>query len=79
MHVHLQVATVIPYFKRWVAKWPTVVDLAGADINTVNALWAGLGYYRRQVAIVRGGSAGLLWSSSICDGLLLMHDPDRGF
>ncbi|PNH07370.1 A/G-specific adenine DNA glycosylase [Tetrabaena socialis] len=43
-----QVATVIPYFQRWVAKWPTVAELAAADIETVNGLWAGLGYYRRM-------------------------------
>ncbi|GLI59815.1 hypothetical protein VaNZ11_001782 [Volvox africanus] len=49
-----QVATVIPYFKRWVAKWPTVADLAAADIDTVNALWAGLGYYRRARYLLDG-------------------------
>ncbi|GIL83416.1 hypothetical protein Vretifemale_12244 [Volvox reticuliferus] len=39
-----QVATVIPYFKRWVAKWPTVADLAAADIDTGQHAvgWAGL-------------------------------------
>ncbi len=45
--LHLQVATVIPYFKRWVARWPQVSDLAAANIEEVNTLWAGLGYYRR--------------------------------
>lgn len=37
----------VPYFKRWVAKWPNVSDLAAANIEEVNTLWAGLGYYRR--------------------------------
>jgi len=41
-----QVATVIPYFQKWIAKWPTVADLAGAQLEDVNAMWAGLGYYR---------------------------------
>lgn len=36
----------IPYFTKWVAKWPTVTDLAGATVEEVNAMWAGLGYYR---------------------------------
>ncbi|GLC33575.1 hypothetical protein PLESTM_000086500 [Pleodorina starrii] len=49
-----QVATVIPYFKRWVAKWPSVADLAAADIDTVNGLWAGLGYYRRAKYLLDG-------------------------
>ncbi|GIL53085.1 hypothetical protein Vafri_8774 [Volvox africanus] len=49
-----QVATVIPYFKRWVTKWPTVADLAAADIDTVNTLWAGLGYYRRARYLLDG-------------------------
>ncbi|EFJ45303.1 hypothetical protein VOLCADRAFT_118405 [Volvox carteri f. nagariensis] len=49
-----QVATVIPYFNRWVTKWPTVADLAAADIDAVNALWAGLGYYRRARYLLDG-------------------------
>jgi A/G-specific adenine glycosylase len=42
----LQVATVIPYFLKWISRWPTVKDLAGADVEAVNQAWAGLGYYR---------------------------------
>ena len=42
-----QVATVIPYFERFLATLPTLPDLAAADEDTVLALWAGLGYYRR--------------------------------
>ncbi|WP_017462011.1 A/G-specific adenine glycosylase [Dyella ginsengisoli] len=42
-----QVATVIPYFNRFVETLPTLRDLAGADEDTVLALWSGLGYYRR--------------------------------
>ena len=41
-----QVATVIPYFNKWVAKWPTVGNLASASVEEVNTMWAGLGYYR---------------------------------
>lgn len=43
-----QVATVIPYFTRWVARWPSVADLAAADVEQVNEMWAGLGYYRYE-------------------------------
>jgi len=42
-----QVATVIPYFQRFVTQLPTLHDLAAADEDTVLALWSGLGYYRR--------------------------------
>jgi len=42
-----QVATVIPYFERWTAKWPDFPDLARAEEAEVMAQWAGLGYYSR--------------------------------
>jgi len=41
------VKAVIPYFNRFVKRWPTVADLAAADLNDVLAAWAGLGYYSR--------------------------------
>jgi A/G-specific adenine glycosylase len=42
-----QVATVLPYYRRFVAAFPEVSDLAGAPIGRVLELWSGLGYYRR--------------------------------
>jgi A/G-specific adenine glycosylase len=42
-----RVATVIPYFEKFVARWPTVHDLAWAPQADVLAAWAGLGYYAR--------------------------------
>ncbi len=42
-----QVATVVPYFDRFMARYPTVRDLAAADLDDVLAMWSGLGYYRR--------------------------------
>lgn len=41
------VATVIPYFLRFIEKFPTVESLAKAHIDEVLILWQGLGYYRR--------------------------------
>lgn len=41
------VATVIPYYRRFLDRFPTVEDLAKADIDEVINLWAGLGYYSR--------------------------------
>ena len=42
-----QVATVIPYFERFLSTFPTIVKLAEADEQQVLSLWQGLGYYRR--------------------------------
>lgn len=42
-----QVATVIPYFERWMAAFPTPEALATADEDRLLELWQGLGYYRR--------------------------------
>lgn len=42
-----QVVTVKEYFPRFVAKFPTVQDLANAEQDEVLALWQGLGYYSR--------------------------------
>jgi A/G-specific adenine glycosylase len=42
-----RVTTVIPYYHRWLARFPTVQDLAAADLQDVLKLWEGLGYYAR--------------------------------
>jgi A/G-specific adenine glycosylase len=42
-----QVATVIPYYHRFLARFPTIADLAAADEQEVLRLWQGLGYYSR--------------------------------
>jgi A/G-specific adenine glycosylase len=42
-----QVATVIPYFERFLARFPDVATLAQADQDDVLHLWSGLGYYAR--------------------------------
>lgn len=42
-----QVATVIPYFERFMARFPTLGDLAAAPQDEVLHLWTGLGYYAR--------------------------------
>ncbi|MBM7127101.1 A/G-specific adenine glycosylase [Dyella flava] len=42
-----QVATVIPYFQRFVTRLPGLRELADAEEDVVLALWSGLGYYRR--------------------------------
>lgn len=42
-----QVATVIPYFRRFLDRFPDVYTLAEAPLDAVLAHWAGLGYYAR--------------------------------
>jgi len=41
------VVTVIPYYQRFLDRFPTVSDLAAAEVDAVIELWAGLGYYSR--------------------------------
>ncbi|MCB9642030.1 MAG: A/G-specific adenine glycosylase [Myxococcales bacterium] len=42
-----RVETVIPYYHRFLERFPTVRDLAAASLEEVLSLWSGLGYYRR--------------------------------
>lgn len=42
-----QVSTVIPYYQRFMERFPDVSDLASAPIDEVLHLWTGLGYYAR--------------------------------
>ncbi|MGI5308649.1 A/G-specific adenine glycosylase [Rheinheimera sp. WS51] len=42
-----QVATVIPYFNRFIEQYPTVSALAAAPLDHILHLWTGLGYYAR--------------------------------
>jgi len=51
-----RVATVIPYWERWMARFPTVAALAAAPLDDVLAAWAGLGYYSRARNLHRGAA-----------------------
>ncbi len=42
-----QVATVIPYYERFLRRFPDLQALAGAPLDAVLTLWSGLGYYSR--------------------------------
>ncbi|KAJ3416237.1 hypothetical protein HDV05_002527 [Chytridiales sp. JEL 0842] len=42
-----QVGTVKTFYENWMSKWPTVFDLAKADLEEVSKVWSGLGYYSR--------------------------------
>lgn len=75
-----QIATMLPYYEKWVAKYPTVQDLAAADIDEILKMWEGLGYYRRA----RNLHAGAQFVVEHFDGVLpadkqaLMRIPGIG-
>ncbi len=52
-----QVATVIPYYEKFVARFPNVAALAAANLDDVMQLWAGLGYYARARNLHRAAEA----------------------
>lgn len=60
------VATVIPYYERWVKAFPTIADVAKARETKLLKMWQGLGYYNRvrnfhkAAKIVRSEYAGQL-------------------
>lgn len=49
-----RVETVIPYYERWLARFPDAAALAEASEDQVLQAWAGLGYYRRARALHSG-------------------------
>ncbi|AEO67465.1 uncharacterized protein THITE_2027419, partial [Thermothielavioides terrestris NRRL 8126] len=62
-----RVPVVVGYWTRWMARWPTLRDLARAREEDVLAAWQGLGYYARARRLWRAarGKSGLL-----LDGML---------
>ena len=49
-----QLATVIPYWNKWMGRFPTATALAQASSEDVRAAWSGLGFYRRADMLHRG-------------------------
>lgn len=48
-----QVKTVIPYYKRFIAKFPNLKRLSAASLDEIMELWGGLGFYRRAENIYK--------------------------
>jgi A/G-specific adenine glycosylase len=48
------VAAVVPYWERWMARFPSAAALAAAPLDDVLAGWSGLGYYSRARNLYRG-------------------------
>ena len=42
-----QVNIVIPYYKKWINKYPTIQSVANANLDSLLKLWEGMGYYSR--------------------------------
>ncbi len=49
-----KIDVMLPYYERWIEKWPTVVDLANAPLEEVLLMWQGLGYYNRARSLHKG-------------------------
>jgi A/G-specific adenine glycosylase len=49
-----RVEAVIPFYLKWMNRFPTVHDLASASDDDVNSHWAGLGFYRRAKLLHQG-------------------------
>jgi len=54
-----QVATAVPYYARFVARFPTIEALAAAEEDEVLALWSGLGYYARARNLLAAARAAM--------------------
>jgi A/G-specific adenine glycosylase len=50
---------VLPYFERFLARFPTIVSLAAATDDDVTSAWSGLGYYRRA-RMLRAGAVAVM-------------------
>jgi A/G-specific adenine glycosylase len=64
-----QVERVVPRYLAWLARWPTVEDLAAADRVEVIRKWQGLGYNRRAVNLHRAAQrvAGKGWPDDLTE------------
>lgn len=51
-----RIDTALPYYERWLERFPTVEALAAAPLDEVLAAWAGLGYYSRARNLHRGAA-----------------------
>lgn len=48
-----QVKTVLPYYERFLKKYPTIKDLSNSKLDDILEIWTGLGYYRRAENLYR--------------------------
>src|SRR3954447_10003523 len=51
-----QAMRVVPYYERWLVRFPDAAALAAAPARDVLAVWSGLGYNRRALALQRAAA-----------------------
>jgi hypothetical protein len=79
-----QVQTVIPYYIRFMHRFPDVVTLADAALDEVLQHWSGLGYYARArnlhhaAEIIRDEHQGRFRAGATCRGRRLARQDRRG-
>ncbi len=64
-----RVEAAAPYYRRFLARWPTLAALAGADDAEVLAAWSGLGYYARCRNLLAAARAALARHGGLPDSL----------
>jgi len=57
-----QVDTMLPYYEKWMVRFPDIVSLANASEQEVLSAWEGLGYYSRARNLLR---AARIWHWSL--------------
>jgi len=67
-----QVSVVIPYFERWMERFPTISNLANAQLDEVIKLWEGLGYYSRARSLHEAAQ----YIMKFHQGSLPIHEDD---
>ncbi len=65
-----RVETALPYFERFIARWPTLEDFARAEEDQVVLEWAGLGYYSRARNLLKAARAAVERGG-------IPHDPEQ--
>ena len=75
-----QVASVIPYYQRFLVRFPDLASLAAASVEEVMPLWSGLGYYARARNLHRCAQVIMQQHGGIfpCDPVLLAQLPGIG-
>jgi len=70
-----RVEAVIPYYERFLARFPDVDTLASADLDDVLSLWAGLGYYSRARNLKRAAEQVVTrFSGRLPDGVDMLRE-----